>query len=212
VPGPGSTGASVDLRREATRASYQEVTLSQLDGLLRRVIVPERIAEVRDGILGVLSNVFDYADEPHAMVEEKVLKDINGMPLPNGSYLRVPRAKTSTYSDAATGTDIEVPGVILSVMRTIMRTDGVYCDAMLGQGEALDGYSLGLQTAAVEAKTVANDAQRALTERNRLGASLVENGNETGVKLFHDAFPPPAPTVNELELTTAPASNGTTPA
>ena len=113
--------AAAGLVREATRATYREVTLSQLDGLLRQVIVPERVHEVRDDIVAVLANVFDYQDEAHALVEEKVLDGLDGTPLPNGSYLRVPKGLVSSYLDPSTGTTISVPGIILAAMRNVMR-------------------------------------------------------------------------------------------
>ncbi len=182
--------AKAILRRETTRSSYREVTLSQLDGLLRQVIVPERVKEVRDEIVATLRNVFDYRDEPHAMVEEKVLTGPGGAPLPNGSYLRVPLGKTSTYVDPATGTKVTVPGLILAAMKNVMRTDGVVCDAILGHGLALDDYSLGLQQEAVKAKELENDLQRVRVAKERLALKLVEAGNAAAAGVFETVYAP----------------------
>lgn len=188
---PGATArADVDLRRESTRASYQEVTLSQMDGLLRQVIRADRVDDVRREIVAVLSNVFDHQDVPHAMVEERTLTGPDGTPLPNGSYLRVPTGHVSTYSDPATGTEIRVPGIILAALRNVMRTDGMFCDAILGQGEALDTYSQGLQDAAVDAKALANDQQRALTEKERLGQQLIRDGSTSLASVWSTIYPP----------------------
>ena len=51
----------------------------------------------------MLATVFDHEDEQRVMVEERQLLDRNGVPVPNGSYLRVPRGLTSTYTDVASG-------------------------------------------------------------------------------------------------------------
>lgn len=210
LDGSGVDGqhAGADLRRQTSRATYQEVTLSQLNGLLTQVLVPERIAEVHDEIVAVLSNVFDCADEPHAMVEEKVLVGPDGAPLPNGTYLRFPKNKTSTYVDATTGLELVVPGVILSVMRTMLCADGVFCDLRLGGGDGLDAYSQGLQDVSVAAKRLENDAKQLEIDRERAALALVEQGNADAVGLYHQAFV--VPTVSELALAPAgaAASNG----
>jgi hypothetical protein len=194
-----------ELEVDAEQATYREVTLSQLDGLLRSVIQPDRISHVRDAILTVLSNVFDYQDEPHAMVEERELHGIDGAPLPNGTYLRVPKGLTSAYEDPATGTTLTVPGVILATMRNVMRTDGILCDALLGQGEALDTYSRGLQDEVVRAKRLENDGRKADVERERLGIQAVGSGNADRVALYARAFPERH--TEALALVTAP-NNG----
>ena len=43
---------------------------------------------------------------------------------------------------------IKVPGIIMDVKRRVLPTDSVFCDAVLGQGEALDCYNMRLQDAA----------------------------------------------------------------
>jgi hypothetical protein len=199
--------AQLDLRREPTRSTYQEVTLSQLDKLLERVVVPDRIKQVRDGIIEALSNVCDHEDEVHAMIEERALLGADGKPLPNASYLRVPKGKISVYNDEATGTTIRVRGVILAAMRNVMSSgDSVFCEALLGQGEALDDYSRGLQDAAVDAKRWENGLQLAAVERQQLGAQLVSQGDERGVGLYAKAFAPAG--AHDLALVTVPASAG----
>jgi Bacterial Ig domain len=192
---------------QVVKYAYREVTLSQLDGLLDKVIVPERRGEVRSAILAILSNVFDYQDEPHRLVEEKALNGVDGSALPNGSYLRVPKGKTSTYTDPATGSEIVVPGVILAAMKNVMRTDGVLCDALLGKGDALDAYSRGLQDEAVVAKALDNDSRRKANAREQLALDLIEAGSTSGADLFHKIYP--SDDEDRVVLATAPASNGT---
>ena len=189
-----------------------EVTLSQLDGLLERVIVESRRDDVRKSVLEVLSTVFDHEDVQHSMVEERVLRDAGGAPLPNASYLRVPRGKVTDYEDPATGTKLKVPGVILAVAKNVVRTDGVLCDALLGQGAALDRYSQGLQDAVVEAKNVENAAALAAVEQKQLAARLVDAGDAAKVGLYRDAYvPPAAPVVLAPVPAPAPAANGNVP-
>lgn len=193
--------------QEEVRYSYREVTLSQLDGLLQMVIVPERRDDVRREIMNILANVFDYRDEPHRMIEEKVLHDASGDAIPNGSYLRVPKGITSSYVDPGTGMEITVPGVILAAMENVMRTDGVVCDAVLGAGDALDGYSKGLQNAAVEARRVENSRQRAALDKEQLAMKLVEQGDSEVARIWKDVYPTPESESLAL-VTTNPGADG----
>ena len=189
-----------DATGERVEYTYREATLSQLDGLLRQVIVPERREEIRREIVNVLSNVFDFEDQQHALVEEKALVGKDGKPIPNASYLRFPKGKTSKYKDPATGTEIVVPGVILSAMKNVMRTDGIFCDSLLGDGIALDGYSQGLQTEAVETRRVANLRERAALAKDQLAMQLVREKNADAAKVFKEVYP--APEAESLALVT----------
>lgn len=54
------------------------------------------------------------------------------------------------------GLSIDVPGVILSVQKHILRTDSVVADALLGQGEALDCFNMRLQDAEAMKAHLAN--------------------------------------------------------
>jgi hypothetical protein len=195
------------------RWTYQEATLSQLDGLLRQVIVPERREDVRRSVINVLTSVSDHEDELHSIVEERTLQPPDGTPRPSGRYLRFPKGKVSVYEDASTGTTIKVPGVILAVTRNILRTDGVIADAMLGQGEALDAYNKGLQTAVVKARTVENARESAALDKDRLAIEVVRGGDTARAKVFRTVYPPPR--AEGLALATVdadgdvPATNGT---
>lgn len=181
---------------------YQEVSLSQLDGLLRQVVVEARREDVRREIIRVLSNVFDHGDERHTMVEEQLLEDGAGNPA--GSYLRVPKGKISTYEDPATGWTVKVPGVILATTQNVMRTDGILCDALLGQGEALDGYSRGLQDQTVETRRLDNRGRLAEIARDELAVRLVDAGDAAKAELYGTVFP--APESESLALVTSPPS------
>jgi hypothetical protein len=188
------------------RWSYNEVNLSQLDPLLRAVIVPDRVADVRRMVLTALGNVFDYEDERHSLYERRDLVDEDGRP--SGSYLRFPKGKTSTYVDPATGVELVVPGVILAAMRNIMRTDGVVCDAVLGKGVALDDYSQGLQTNAVEARRLENERALAAIRKEDAALRLVETHDAEGARVFAEVFREPEADSLALVTTNVAGQNG----
>jgi hypothetical protein len=174
--------------------TYQEATLSQLDGLLESVIVSQHRQEVRDAILHQLQNIFDYNDRHHNFVETTALKDASGKEVPNSGYLRIKKDETSTYTDQATETTINVPGIILAATKNVLRTDGVIVEALLGQGEALDGYSRGLQATAVRAKELA-------IKKDEVALKAIANKDETAAKVYAQIYP--APTAESLALVTA---------
>ena len=150
--------------------SRREVPISQLDNLLAAVTVddaPKR-QEIRESILAELENVFDYHDERHAVIEERVLEDSAGDPL-GDRYYRVRRDIISTYEDPTTGFEVNVPGIILSASTSVLRTEGVIVEALLGQGEALDEYAKELQTLEVRKREAEVNRLAAEGERIRLG-------------------------------------------
>ena len=63
-----------------------------------------------------------------------------------------------------------MPGIVLHGEKHILRTDGVVCDAVLGQGDALDAYSQGLQREAIETRNLAN--RNAQLETQKLATAL----------------------------------------
>lgn len=145
--------------------TYREATLSQLDGLLDEVIVPEHREDVREAILHQLEHVFDYQDGHHSFVETKMLTDSSGTEIPNAGYLRVRKELVSTYQDPTTGTAIDVPGIILAAVKNVLRTDAVIVEALLGQGDALDGYAQRLQELEVSNREVELARQNAVADR-----------------------------------------------
>ena len=128
-----------------------------------------------------LENIFDHEDERHSFYEEVELND-------GSRYLRTKKGMTGTYKDTA-GTKIDVPGIILSVDKHVLRTDGIIVEALLGQAEGLDAYSRGLQEQTVMAKRLGNRLTELEVERGRLGAKLVETVDEEGAKVFERVFP-----------------------
>lgn len=165
--------------------SKREVTLPELDTLLEEVVVDEsKRQEVRSAIIGQLETIVDYKDQLSSFVEEKVLSD-------QDRYLRARKDLVSTYKDEATGTEIQVPGIILAAMKSVLRTEGIIVEALLGQGDSLDLYSHCLQDEAIRAKTLANELLQAQLKREELGRRIVEAADEAAMKIYQGIFPRP---------------------
>ena len=119
-----------------------------------------------------------------------------GAVLPGPAYLRIRKEYTSTHANAddPAGPTITVPGIILAADTHVMRTEGIMVDALLGEGDALDAYSHGLQDEAVAARRLANVAAELEHERHRLAARIIEQKDAEAAKLLALLYPPsPAP-------------------
>ncbi len=171
--------------------TYKEVTLPELDALLEEVIVPEKRAEVRADIIRQLSNIFDYKDRRHQFVQEEPMRDHNGQIIPLSQYLRVRKDYVSNYLDEATGTQIKVPGIILDASKYVLRTEGVIVEALLGQGDALDAYSHGLQDAAVREKNLANEKALLDNQKAQLALQIIQTNDADAAKLYAQLNPQP---------------------
>ncbi|MBE9066056.1 hypothetical protein IQ260_05255, partial [Leptolyngbya cf. ectocarpi LEGE 11479] len=112
--------------------NYQELSVSEMDGLLSDVIVSDKRETVKNAILDELRYIVNYKDELQSFVEEKEIKDESNQTL--YSYWRLKKGDKSIYRDS--GFEIEVPGIILDVSKNTLRTDGIIVDAILGQGNA----------------------------------------------------------------------------
>ncbi len=138
--------------------------LSNINDLLEKVLKNDAgtpcdgtIDAVRKGIFKQLCNVFDYQDNSVPFMEcvEQTLNDCCGgtdKPIVNKFARKIP-----TLSQTAEGKT--VPGIILNVKKRIMRTESVVCDALLGQGEALDCFNQKLQDISVAKAQLENDEQ-----------------------------------------------------
>lgn len=171
--------------------TWREASLPELDTLLADAIVPGRRAEIRDVIRNTLSGIPDYNDELKSIVQVAVPKDENGNDVPEAAYLRVDRRLVTTYEDPTTGTTIPVAGLILSADKSVLRTEGVIVEALLGQGEGLDEYSRGLQETAVLERQLENARIQAEIDKGGLARELVEEKNAEGAEIFEQVFPPP---------------------
>jgi hypothetical protein len=80
---------------------------------------------------------------------------------------------------------------VLGVTRSTLPTDGVLVEALLGQGNALDAYSMGLQMEAVREKLTANERAAAEVALLRQKLDAVAAGDKERVELLARLFPPP---------------------
>lgn len=144
--------------------SRRVAKLSNINDLLRQVLkdggpgtpCDDIIEKTRKGIFRQLCNVFDHTGTKVSFMEciTQTLTDCCGgtdEPIEN-TYAR----KIPALSQSAEGRT--VPGIILGVKKRILRTESVVCDALLGQGEALDCYNQKLQDIAVHKAQLENDA------------------------------------------------------
>lgn len=172
--------------------SRDEVPLAKLDDLLDKYVAAAKKKEVKDAILAELLYIRDYQDREHAFVEEVKLRGA-------GSYWRVKKEYVSLYKDAATGTEIVVPGIILKVTKNVMRTDGVIVEALLGQADALDDYSKGLQDEKVEGQRLANEKLALEVEREKTRNDILRRKDIDAAKVYELLFPPPPPPPEDKE-------------
>lgn len=189
----------IDIVNGEEKHTYKEVTLPQLDALLSEIIIADKRNEVRNSIIHQLLNIFDYQDRHHRFIEDKPFKDASGNDIPLTNYLRVKKEYVSTYNDPAGGTSISVPGIILAANRHVLRTEGLIVEALLGQGEALDPYSRGLQTETVREKDLRNELLEREVKLKQMALDILESRDEFAAKLYRLIHAPYVAEENEEE-------------
>lgn len=176
--------------------SRDEVTLPELDSLLETYVKEDHRDRVRTDIHDSLGSVLDYEGEIHDdFIEEREIDDDN-------RYHRVRSEKTSTYKDPVTGTEIEVPGIIVSATKNSMRTDGVMVESLLGTGGALDQYAeqlQGLEIARGEAEVA---KENAVAERTALENEVVRDEDSVRVDLLRQLSQDGSPSPMEFLVRT----------
>jgi hypothetical protein len=177
------------------RPTWREVSLPELQDLLRETVVEGAWNRITQSIQNALSGIPDWQDKLQTVIEGATPKDKTGNPVDGAAYLRFPRNLTQTWEDpAGSGTKFSVPGIILSYDKVIMRTDGVIVDSILGGGEALDKYSKDLQDQTIEGRRVANEQAEAAVKRELLAQEIVRGGDKAKAAIFVQMFaPPPRP-------------------
>lgn len=155
----------------------KEVSLAELDVLLEEHVSERHRDQVHGDIRDALGNILDYrGNRRDDFIEERAVDD--------DRYLRVRTEATSTYEDPATGTKIEVPGIILSASKNVLRTEGVMVEALLGAGEALDDYARRRQELEVARREAELAAAQAKAEREALLNDLVRDNDGTRAALL----------------------------
>ncbi len=180
----------VDVNQQVTY-TYREVTIPQLGSLLDAVIDDSsgQKEQAIYGITSLLTSIFDYQDQQQSLIELKQFNDTAGNPIVGANYWRVKRNLTSTYKDPVTGTEFVVPGIIVSADKNVLRTEGIIVDALLGEGDALDAYSHGLQDEAVKAQQLANAQTQADIDKNESAVSIIKNKDDAAAKVFAQVYP-----------------------
>jgi len=187
----------VDIRigfNAGTRDSYEEVSIAELDELVRRVVQPAKQAEAKAAILAEIEYVVDYQDRYQRVVVERTVPP-EPAGAPDFTYHAFDRRLTQSYTSGgnapdAPGLTIEVPGVILSVEKNTLRTEGVIVEAILGQSDALDDYALGLQRAAVAEKQARADLIAAERDQAHLRAEIIGSGDADRARIYREvSFP-----------------------
>lgn len=154
-----------------TQESYLEYSLPEIDRLAAKVMVdPDALP---NDVLGVLSAIPDYQGNETALVE-MATPTSGGTADTTAAYLRViPNlTQTLTLTDGSTFT---VPGIILGYSTAVMRTDQLLCDALLGEGNALDAYSQQLQSVALAERQAQVAATQAAVAKEQLAQQIVSD-------------------------------------
>lgn len=166
--------------------SREEVTLPELDTLLEKYVVEDKRADVRSQIVEQLETVLDYEDEIQSIVEEKEIAE-------DDTYLRTRKDIVSVYEDPISGREIPAPGIILSAMKNVLRTEGIVVEALLGEGEALDGYATQLQELEVGRRQAEVEHENADAQRAGLVNQLVQDNDVDRAKIMEELTCPCGP-------------------
>jgi flavodoxin len=166
--------------------SYREIPLYALDDLLEEIIREDHREQVKEELLATVQSIYDYEGEEHTDFVIQTSRD-------DFEYHRVNDDVEMTYVDDQSGSAFRVPGIITSATSNVIRTDGIIVEALLGEGEALDSYSQGLQTESVESRALANELLREEGEQSELARMIVnEEDNKRAsemAEIFEIVFP-----------------------
>jgi hypothetical protein len=172
----------------ATRETFTEYTLPEIADFVKNRMADG--SHLETDILNVLSAIPDYTGTQQSLVEEITPKKPDGTPDPTGTYLRVKPNLTGTYT-AASGAQFTVPGIILGVTTSVLRTDQLLCDALLGEGDALDTYSHALQDVAIAERQAAVAERETAVGREQLAQSIVNSKDADMAAIWQKIFPQP---------------------
>ena len=150
--------------------TWRQVPISGLRGLLEEVLEPSKIDEVAQRILKISGTVFNSEDIPVRVLEKVTYDPIEDTSIiepvildAEGNY---PPPTATEYYRFKQGpleqdrSNHPVDGVLLSKQTIVMRTDSVIVEALLGQADALDNYSMEIQEAAAQKETLANKREK----------------------------------------------------
>lgn len=174
--------------------SFAEESITKMDEFLKNILTDDSyINDIKQGICNYLSFIIDYKGVPQSFITPQTYKykeiDVQNLSKkPQEKEVTVLKTKNNlvtTYKSSTSETEKKVQGIILSVMTNVMRTEGILVEALLGQGDALDSYSHGLQDEAVREKRIANS-------KSELANTIISNNEADKAKLFGSVYPLPS--------------------
>lgn len=154
--------------------SWRQVPISGLHTLLDEVMLLDQAKkdEIAKLILKIGGTVFNNEDLPVRVLEhihyDPFLDTVDITPAvldANGEYDAPNSTDYYRFKIGSLGqgnTNHPVDGVLLSEQTIVMRTDSVIVEALLGQADALDNYSMEIQEAAARKETLANEREELL--------------------------------------------------
>ncbi|MFX1281470.1 MAG: hypothetical protein ACFFA3_19130 [Promethearchaeota archaeon] len=181
--------------------------------------------ELKQIILNEYGNVYDYQGTMTPLIEEinmldgkiNYLRIIPSMTIYNentGEYeIKGRQAYTIRESNKETNQPKDVrwvDGVIISTNKVTMKTDGVIVESLLGQGNALDNFSLEAREEKLKKEFFENELRKAEIEKVKTGIKIIEAlinsgqlakaidsykeifGIQTGLKTFGEIFDHPS--------------------
>lgn len=190
-----------------TQERFTEYTLPEISTFAQREMA--KGTTLQSDILTVLSAIPDDTGTQQTLVEVVTPKAPDGTLNPQAAYLRVRPNMTSTYATAS-GEEFQVPGIILGATTCIMRTDQLLCDALLGEGDALDTYSHALQDVAVQERQVAVAERTAAVAREKLAQSIIAKKDADMAALWPKVFPAPLSVPATVTVPATPDGSSTT--
>jgi hypothetical protein len=173
-----------------TQTSFTEYTLPEIVVFQSKEMTGATMTTLQKEILHVLTNIPDINGNMQGLVELVTPKDPAGNALPDAAYLRVKRSLTSQYTGTG-GAKFTVPGILLDATTCVMSTDQLLCDAILGEGDALDEYSHALQDVAISERRAAVDERNTAIAREKLAQQIVASKDANMAATWQKIFPPP---------------------
>lgn len=154
--------------------TWREVSLAGLRGLLTEVLEEaDKVNEVAQKILKLVSVVFDEDDEPVSVLEKFTLQDSGQdwqkqYPATTDSNSEYPAPSLTTFYRFKRGglSQDDVPvgqrvaGVVMKKRKIVLPSDSMVVEALLGQADALDAYAIDAQRAEAEAKGLDNEREK----------------------------------------------------
>ena len=168
---------------DGRRESRIEVSISQLDTLLKKVVIAAKVDDVRDAIMDQISSIRD--NEGNAV---NVVKNVEvGQ---NDSYNIFDPDLSTDFNDPSTGRTYRIPGVLHAVNRHVMRTEGVIVESILGEGAALDEYAIALQETEIKRRLEEVRMMKIKGDQAALVATFSKNGSQDEAKILRSLLCP----------------------